>query len=69
MPGARHFSTPTISSTAAAMLAISMNERPRSQMSAPIPPCLVASGGYMNQPASGATLKKIEPQTKMPPIR
>ena len=37
IPGARHFSTPTISSTAAAMAAISMKEKPSSQMSAPIP--------------------------------
>ena len=37
MPGARHFNTPTISSTAAAMAATSMNEKPSSQMSAPIP--------------------------------
>ena len=29
----------------------------------------VASGGYMNQPPSGAASKKIEPQTKTPPIR
>lgn len=46
-----------------------MNERPSSQMSAPMPEnsLSVASGGYMNQPVDGAALKKIEPQTKIPP--
>src|SRR5690606_7041509 len=49
----------------------SMKERPSSQISAPIPEnsLLVASGGYMNQPVLGAELKKIDPQTKMPPSR
>jgi hypothetical protein len=37
IPGGRHFNTPTISSTAAAIAAISMNENPSSQMSAPNP--------------------------------
>ena len=37
MPGGRHFSAPTISSTAAAIAATSMNENPSSQMSAPMP--------------------------------
>ena len=71
MPGGRHFSTPTISSTAAAIEATSMKLRPSSQMSAPIPVCSVSvvSGGYMNQPPSGAAPKKIEPQTNTPPIR
>ena len=36
MPGARHFNTPTINSTAAAIAATSMNEKPSSQMSAPM---------------------------------
>ena len=36
MPGGRHLSTPTISSTAAAIAATSMNEKPSSQMSAPM---------------------------------
>jgi hypothetical protein len=45
-----------------------MKLRPSSQISAPMPDCSVESGGYMNQPASGAALKKIEPQTKTPPI-
>jgi hypothetical protein len=35
-----------------------------------MPACsLVASGGYINQPLFGAAPKKIEPQTKTPPIR
>src|SRR5690606_6224576 len=55
----------------AAMDATSMKESPSSQISAPMPEysSSVASGGYMNQPAEGAALKKIEPQTKTPPIR
>ena len=71
MPGARHFSTPTMISTAAAIEATSMKERPSSQMSAPMPLSSgsVASGGYMNQPLDGAAPKKIEPQTKTPPSR
>src|SRR5688572_25592357 len=68
MPGGRHFSTPTISSTAAAMAATSMNERPSSQMSAPIPGWyFVVKGGYMNQPPRGAASKKREPQKNTPP--
>ena len=69
IPGGRHFSAPTISSTAAAIEATSMNDRPRSQMSEPMPSSIVASGGYMNQPALGAAENRIEPITKMPPIR
>ena len=69
MPGGRHFSVPTISSTAAAMDATSMKLRPRSQMSDPMPCSSVASGGYMNQPPFGPASKRIEPSTKMPPIR
>src|SRR5690606_35614994 len=71
MPGARHFMMPTMISTAAAIEATSMKERPSSQMSAPMPEnsLLVASGGYMNQPVLGAELKKIDPQTKIPPSR
>ena len=69
MPGGRHFSTPTMSSTAAAMDATSMNDSPSSQMSTPMPPCFVDSGGYMNQPPAGAASKNIEPQTNTPPIR
>jgi len=37
MPGGRVFSTPTISSTAAAIDATSMNDNPSSQISAPRP--------------------------------
>src|SRR5690606_41571590 len=71
MPGGRHFSTPTISSTAAAIEATSMNESPSIQISAPIPASdgSVASGGDMNQPPSGAASKKSEPDTKKPPNR
>ena len=57
-----------MSSTAAAIEATSMKLNPSSQISAPMPDCSVESGGYMNQPASGAALKKIEPQTKTPPM-
>ena len=69
MPGGRHFSVPTISSTAAAIEATSMNDSPNNQMSDPGPSSSVASGGYMNHPARGAASKKIDPITKMPPIR
>ncbi len=70
MPGGRILSTPTISSTAAAMEAISMKLRPRSQMSGPGPGWYsVVSGGYMNQPPAGAMPKKSDPQTKIPPSR
>src|SRR3546814_1638286 len=71
MAGARHFMMPTIICTAVAIEATSMKERPSSQISAPIPEnsLLEASGGYMNQPVLGAELKKIDPQTKMPPSR
>src|SRR5687768_6733611 len=69
MPGGRHLSTPTISSTAAAIAATSMNENPSSQMSAPISGWYVeVSGGYMNQPPRGAALKKSEPHRKTPPM-
>src|SRR5918999_5291426 len=69
MPGGRHLSTPTISSTAAAIAATSMNENPSSQMSAPISGWYVdVSGGYMNHPPLGAASKKREPQRKTPPM-
>jgi hypothetical protein len=69
MPGGRIFSTPTISSTAAAMDASSMKLRPSSQISAPGPSWYsVVSGGYMNQPPAGAMPKKSDPQTKVPPM-
>ena len=68
MPGGRDLSTPTISSTAAAMAATSMNEKPRSHMSAPMSGWYaLVSGGYMNQPPRGAASKKIEPQRNIPP--
>src|SRR3546814_10870949 len=67
MPGARHFMMPTIISTAAAIEATSMKERPSSQISAPMPEnsLLVASGGYMNQPVLGAELKKDRKSTRL----
>src|SRR5688572_25971434 len=69
IPGGRHFNTPTINSTAAAMAATSMNENPSSQMSAPISGWYdEVSGGYMNQPPRGAALKNSEPQRNSPPI-
>ena len=56
IPGGRHLSVPTISSTAAAIAAISMNEKPSNQMSAPAPGWyLDVSGGYMNHPPLGDT--------------
>ncbi len=60
MPGGRHLRTPTISSTAAAIEATSMKQRPSSQMSAPMPDCStsVVSGGYMNQPPLGRRAEK-----------
>ncbi len=56
MPGARKRSTVTTISTAAAMAEISTKVMPRSQKSELIPgePSVEASGGYMNQPLSGA---------------
>src|SRR5688572_13142933 len=70
MPGGRHLSTPTISSTAAAIAATSMNENPSSQMSGPMPGVYAdVSGGYMNQPPLGAAPKKIEPHRNSPPSR
>src|SRR5262245_25410830 len=70
MPGGRDLRMPTISSTDAAIAATSMNENPRSHMSAPTPGSYwLVSGGYMNQPPLGAASKKIEPQRKTPPSR
>ena len=71
MPGGRHLSTPTINSTAAAIDATSMNDRPSNQMSVPMPDCAVSvlRGGYMNQPPDGATPNRIDPHTKQPPMK
>ena len=69
IPGGRHFSVPTINSTAAAIEAISIKLRPSSQISLPTPSALVASGGYMNHPEFGAASNRIEPMTNTPPIR
>src|SRR5690606_10127019 len=70
MPGGRHLSAPTISSTADAIAATSMNEKPSNQMSAPMSGWYVeVSGGYMNQPPRGAASKKIAPHRNTPPSR
>ena len=61
---------PTISSIAPAMAEISMKPMPSSQKSAPTPgECsALVSGGYMNQPPSGATPKKSVQKNARPPI-
>ena len=72
IPGGRHFKTPMMSSTAAAIEATSMKERPSSQTSTPMSSASgpdVLKGGYMNQPPLGPASNRIEPQTKVPPIR
>src|SRR5688572_13971793 len=69
IPGGRHLSTPTISSTAAATADTSMNENPSSQMSAPMSGWYAdVSGGYMNHPPRGAASKKIDPHKNNPPM-
>ena len=69
MPGGRQRSTPTMSSTAAAMAATSMNEKPSNQMSAPMSGWKrLVSGGYMNQPPRGAASKNSEPHRNVPPM-
>jgi len=57
MPGARYFRMVTVISTAAQMAEISTKVMPSSQKSELIPglPMVDDSGGYMNQPLSGAT--------------
>ena len=62
MPGARVLRTPTMSSMAPAIAEISMKPMPSSQKSALIAGRVLAcsvSGGYMNQPPSGARPKKM----------
>jgi hypothetical protein len=70
MPGARVSRTPTMSSTAPAMAEISMKPMPSSHQSAPRPGenSLPVSGGYMNQPPSGASPKKMVQKKTSPPI-
>ncbi|MCY1219721.1 hypothetical protein D9M72_317070 [compost metagenome] len=70
MPGARVKSTPMMSSMAPAMAEISMKPMPSSHQSAPRPGenSLPVSGGYMNQPPSGASPKKIVQKKTMPPM-
>ena len=69
MPGARVNRMPTISSIAPAIAEISMKPMPSSHQSAPAPgECSVlVSGGYMNQPPSGATPKKRVQKNASPP--
>ena len=68
MPGARVNSTPMISSMAPAIAEISMNPIPSRYQSAPMPAeYWLVSGGYMNQPPSGATPKKIVMKNAVPP--
>ncbi len=69
IPGARVNRIPTINSIAPAIAEISMKPMPSSQKSAPSPGEYFASvsGGYMNQPPSGATPKKIVQKKPSPP--
>ena len=71
MPGARVRSTPTMISIAPAMADISMKPMPSSQKSALIPGdhAVEVSGGYMNQPPSGARPTKIEQKKNSPPMK
>jgi hypothetical protein len=59
-----------MSSTAAAMAAISTKPSPSTQTSVLMPGEYVGpvSGGYMNQPPSGATPKNRLENTSMPPM-
>src|SRR4026208_63686 len=69
MPGTRVRRMPTMSSTAAATAEISTEPRPSTQTSVLRPGEKVGpvSGGYMNQPPSGATPKKRLENTRIPP--
>ena len=70
IPGARQRRMPTISSIAPAMAEISMKPMPSRYMSVLMPgECsLLVSGGYMNQPPSGAAPKNSEEKKASPPI-
>src|SRR5688572_21509478 len=69
MPGGRHLSTPTTSSTADAMALTSMNDSPSNHTSAPQPGWYAeVSGGYMNHPPLGDTPNSNVPQKNVPPI-
>src|SRR3982750_996407 len=69
IPGARVLRMPTMSSTAAATAEISTKPSPRTQTSVLTPGEYSGpvSGGYMNQPPSGATPKKRLENTMTPP--
>ena len=71
MLGARVRRIPTMISMAPAIADISMNPMPSSQKSARSPGenCQLVSGGYMNQPPTGATPKNSVPKNTSPPIR
>jgi hypothetical protein len=70
MPGALVRNTPTMISTAAAMTEISMKAMPSSQKSALMSGenSMLVSGGYMNQPPSGAMPKNRVEKKIMPPM-
>ncbi len=70
MPGARVNRMPTISSIAPAIAEISMKPIPSSQKSAfrPGEYSLLVSGGYMNQPPSGARPTNRVQKKARPPI-
>ena len=69
MPGARVISRPTTSSIAPAIAEISMKPMPSSQKSALSPgECArLVSGGYMNQPPSGARPTNTVQKNAAPP--
>ncbi len=71
MPGARVRSTPTMISIAPAIAEISMKPMPSSHQSAPIPgeKRSPVSGGYMNQPPSGAVPKNSVQKNTRPPTK
>ena len=70
MPGARVIRMPTISSIAPAIALISMKPMPSSQKSALSPGewTRLVSGGYMNQPPSGARPTNRVQKNARPPI-
>jgi hypothetical protein len=71
IPGARVFRMPTRISIAPAIALISMKPIPSSQKSALMPGeyVVLVSGGYMNQPPSGASPTKIEAKKHSPPTK
>ncbi len=70
MPGARVRRMPTASSIAPAMAEISMKPMPSSHRSAFTAGeyCALVSGGYMNQPPSGASPTKMLQKKTSPPM-